>query len=130
MGTFNFESESQFFGKKREEEPEMEFNEIDPKLLNSGEDLDRASPELWPELIPGVERFSNLLPSTTESNRTEETKTKLKEKRVKELSSMTEQQLIAQIKTLKERAYRIGLEEAREVERGKMLNIFGDFKHP
>ena len=25
--------------------------------------------------------------------------------------------------------FRIGLEEAREVERGKMLNIFGDFKH-
>ena len=25
--------------------------------------------------------------------------------------------------------FRIGLEEAKEVERGKMLNIFGDFRH-
>ena len=33
----------------------MEVTEMDNPLLTV-EDLNRASPELWPEVIPGVER--------------------------------------------------------------------------
>ena len=50
-------------------------------------------------------------------------------KRTVELKRLNEHQLLGEIKALKERAYRIGLEEAKEVERGKMLNVFGDFRH-
>ena len=33
------------------------------EIFTAGEDLNRASPELWPELMPGVERYKLFLES-------------------------------------------------------------------
>ena len=51
-------------------------------------------------------RFTNLVPNDAETNGVENKSKQLKEKRFQELRNMTEQQLINQIKYLKERAYR------------------------
>merc|ERR1712137_1117473 len=93
--------------------------------LYSEENLDRSSPVLWPEVIPGVEKFTDSF--TGEEQKPSDSQEKILEKRIADLKQLNEKQLLAEIKALKERAYRIGLEEAKEVERGKMLNIFGDF---
>jgi len=95
--------------------------------LYSEENLDRSSPVLWPEVIPGVEKFTDSF--TGEEQKPSDSQEKILEKRIADLKQLNEKQLLAEIKALKERAYRIGLEEAKEVERGKMLNIFGDFRH-
>ncbi|CAH1636805.1 unnamed protein product [Spodoptera littoralis] len=92
--------------------------------LFSSEKLDRASPELWPEQIPGVSEFApppsnNQSPPLWARGATKEDFTYMQQ-----LGSLSTSGLIMEVKKLHDLAYQLGLEEAKEMTRGKYLNIF------
>ncbi|XP_044583297.1 protein lin-52 homolog isoform X2 [Cotesia glomerata] len=97
---------------------------LDDSLM-SLEKLDRASPELWPEQIPGVNEFiaQNLSPSEQSSWSASGISTD-DMAQLHQLGSLPVTSLIAEVKKLHDLAYQLGLEEAKEMTRGKYLNIF------
>ncbi|XP_043284818.1 protein lin-52 homolog isoform X2 [Venturia canescens] len=92
--------------------------------LMSLEKLDRASPDLWPEQIPGVNEFvaQNSLQSEAASWSAALTPDDINQ--LHQLGNLTMTGLIAEVKKLHDIAYQVGLEEAKEMTRGKYLNIF------
>ncbi|XP_015186815.1 PREDICTED: protein lin-52 homolog isoform X2 [Polistes dominula] len=96
--------------------------------LMSLEKLDRASPDLWPEQttdeVPGVNEFvaqnsPQLEPSTWASLLTTDDLNQLHQ-----LGNLSMTGLISEVKKLHDLAYQLGMEEAKEMTRGKYLNIF------
>ncbi|XP_020281140.1 protein lin-52 homolog isoform X2 [Pseudomyrmex gracilis] len=92
--------------------------------LMSLEKLDRASPDLWPEQIPGVHEFvaqnsPQMEPCFWTANLSSEDISQLHQ-----LGSLAMTGLISEVKRLHDLAYQLGLEEAKEMTRGKYLNIF------
>ncbi|XP_060081583.1 protein lin-52 homolog isoform X2 [Ylistrum balloti] len=93
------------------------------ECLMSYEKLDRASPDLWPEQIPGVSEFAAKSPLSSPQP------TWMSELQsediglLQEFGSLTTSQLIDKIRGLQNLAYQLGLDEAREMTRGKFLNI-------
>ncbi|XP_026008789.1 protein lin-52 homolog, partial [Astatotilapia calliptera] len=93
--------------------------------LLSFEKLDRASPDLWPEQLPGVAEFAascktpicNSPPKWMSDLESEDIEM------LKELGSLTTANLMEKVKGLQNLAYQLGLEESREMTRGKFLNI-------
>ncbi|GLH10599.1 hypothetical protein R5R35_006105 [Gryllus longicercus] len=96
---------------------------FDESLL-SMEKLDRTSPELWPEQIPGVSDFlmNSPLPSVNDQPWTKELDSE-DINLLHQFGSLTAAGLIAEVKKLHDLAYQLGLEEAKEMTRGKYLNI-------
>ncbi|CAH0560982.1 unnamed protein product [Brassicogethes aeneus] len=99
--------------------------------LMSMENLDRSSPELWPEKIPGIRDFLNNFQSTPQSA------SKLPYSReltledqnyLHQLASLSTAGLISKVKELHDITYRLGVEESKEVTRGKYLNLFNKTK--
>nr|CAD7573858.1 unnamed protein product [Timema californicum] len=92
--------------------------------LLSTEKLDRTSPELWPEQIPGVLEFMS---TQSTSNGSPQPWTKSLDNDdmnlLHQFGSLTAAELIAEVKKLHDVAYQLGLEEAKEMTRGKYLNI-------
>lgn len=104
-------------------------SELDPTLqgLLSFERLDRSSPDLWPDQMPGVSDFAELRSSPYPGS-TGQTKlsTGLEDNDMdllQEFGSLTTAQLMEKVRGLQNLAYQLGLEEAREMTRGKFLNI-------
>ncbi|XP_023234546.1 protein lin-52 homolog isoform X2 [Centruroides sculpturatus] len=99
---------------------------LEPCLL-SQEKLDRTSPELWPEQIPGVLEFVAIAsPTTSVDNNQPEWLKDLDQEDVNMLQgfgSLTAAALLEKVKDLQNLAYQLGLEEAHEMTRGKFLNI-------
>ncbi|CAL1545791.1 unnamed protein product [Lymnaea stagnalis] len=95
----------------------------DDKLL-SLEKLDRLSPDLWPEKIPGVTEYE-----VGKNSKTAGTPRWLADLEkddinlLQEFGSLTLSQLMEKVRGLQNLAYQLGLEEAREMTRGKFLNI-------
>ncbi|XP_047997906.1 protein lin-52 homolog [Leguminivora glycinivorella] len=92
--------------------------------LLSLEKLDRASPELWPEQMPGVSEFApaqnpNQSPPAWSRGLTKEDVVVMQQ-----LAALSTSGLIMEVKKLHDMAYQLGLEEAKEMTRGKYLNIF------
>ncbi|XP_046664957.1 protein lin-52 homolog isoform X1 [Homalodisca vitripennis] len=97
---------------------------LDESLL-SLEKLDRTSPELWPEQIPGVSEYM-YLNTTAQNNLPQPWARPLDQEDVNLLTyygTLSVTTLIAEVKRLHDIAYRLGLEEAKEMTRGKYLNI-------
>ncbi|CAB3247185.1 unnamed protein product [Arctia plantaginis] len=92
--------------------------------LFSSEKLDRASPELWPEQIPGVSEFAPLPNSNQSPPAWNRGVTKEDCNYMQQLGSLSTSGLIMEVKKLHDLAYQLGLEEAKEMTRGKYLNIF------
>nr|CAD7261599.1 unnamed protein product [Timema shepardi] len=92
--------------------------------LLSTEKLDRTSPELWPEQIPGVLEFMSTQ-STSNGSPQPWTKSLDNDEMnlLHQFGSLTAAELIAEVKKLHDVAYQLGLEEAKEMTRGKYLNI-------
>lgn len=93
-----------------------------------------SSPEIWPEKVPGVQDFiqehgSNASEAESSSPPTW-TKGLTQEDidQMHELGAMTNGQLILEIKKLYDHAYKIGVEESKEMSRGKILQIFANSK--
>jgi len=96
--------------------------DLDQSLL-SLERLDRASPDLWPEQIPGVSEFAALTsPEATPPKWMSELE-KDDMDMLQEFGSLTTSQLLEKVRGLQNLAYQLGLDEAREMTRGKFLNI-------
>uniref|UniRef100_A0A7I4YPQ8 Cation_ATPase_N domain-containing protein n=1 Tax=Haemonchus contortus TaxID=6289 RepID=A0A7I4YPQ8_HAECO len=95
--------------------------------LTCGESLQRApSPVLFPENVPGAAKVNTehdgMLPSKQRSFRTDLSPDDVK--LVNELGRLTPDQLADYIKNVQNTAYSLGIEEARQFSRGKMLQIF------
>lgn len=100
------------------------MSSLDESLL-SMEKLDRTSPELWPEQIPGMLDFAPFSSFATNGGKdawtadfTSEDMTLLNQ-----FSNLSMPALISEVKRLHDLAYQLGLEEAKEMTRGKYLNI-------
>ncbi|KAJ8683511.1 hypothetical protein QAD02_019303 [Eretmocerus hayati] len=90
--------------------------------LISMEKLDRASPEMWPD--EGITRFvsQNLAPNENPPwtpKITEEDRNQMYN-----LGSLSVYELILEVKRLHDIAYQLGVEESKEMTRGKFLDIF------
>lgn len=87
--------------------------------------MDRASPDLWPEQIPGVSTFAaDRSPSA--GNNPPKWMADLENDDInllQEFGSLTTAQLMEKVKGLQNLAYQLGLDEAREMTRGKFLQI-------
>ncbi|XP_046433015.1 lin-52 protein isoform X5 [Neodiprion pinetum] len=90
---------------------ESELLAVDESLM-SLEKLDRASPDLWPEQIPGVNEYVAQNSPQTEPPSWAAT------------LAADDINKLHQVKKLHDTAYQLGLEEAKEMTRGKYLNIF------
>ncbi|KAG8235185.1 hypothetical protein J437_LFUL014149 [Ladona fulva] len=103
---------------------EDSYTEFDENLL-SLEKLDRASPELWPDQIPGVSEFVSLHDSAPKEA-TQPWAQRLDNEDINllhQFGSLTAAGLIDEVKKLHNFAFELGLEEAKEMTRGKYLNI-------
>jgi len=112
-------------------------------FLLSSENL-RASPELWPEKIPGSDNYTKSVGKHVKENEnglTQDDIRNIYRKFVKfnihafnnlilynlllaELGSLPKTEIVAEIRRLYDEGYQLGVEEAKEVTRGKYLNIF------
>ncbi|XP_055291467.1 protein lin-52 homolog isoform X1 [Moschus berezovskii] len=107
------------FGRLTEKGADLEAS------LLSFEKLDRASPDLWPEQLPGVAEFAASFKSPITSS---PPKWMAEIERddidmLKELGSLTTANLMEKVRGLQNLAYQLGLDESREMTRGKFLNI-------
>ncbi|KAL4613192.1 hypothetical protein GN956_G23419, partial [Arapaima gigas] len=96
--------------------------------LLSFEKLDRASPDLWPEqceyvnlslIVSGfiLQPITSTPPKWMAELENDDIEM------LKELGSLTTANLMEKVKGLQNLAYQLGLEESREMTRGKFLNI-------
>ncbi|XP_049769287.1 protein lin-52 homolog isoform X4 [Schistocerca cancellata] len=103
------------------------MSELDENLL-SMENLDRASPELWPE-----KRMSNFVNQTAAANTSGQPWNKELDSEdinlLHQFGSLTAASLIGEVKKLHDIAYELGLQEAKEMTRGKYLNILSRSQH-
>ncbi|KAK6625769.1 hypothetical protein RUM43_006068 [Polyplax serrata] len=95
---------------------------IEESLL-SMEELDRTSPELWPEQIPGVSEY---LATTTSFGKGQNWMKGLDNDDkafLIYLSKLTPSGLVSEVKKLYDTAYQLGCEESKEMTRGKYLKV-------
>ncbi|XP_043521319.1 protein lin-52 homolog isoform X2 [Frieseomelitta varia] len=90
--------------------------------LMSLEKLDRASPDLWPE--QSVNEFVAQNSPQTEPSSWAAGLTPDDINQLHHLGNLSMGGLISEVKKLHDMAYQLGLEEAKEMTRGKYLNIF------
>ncbi|KAL0829253.1 hypothetical protein ABMA28_004074 [Loxostege sticticalis] len=102
---------------------DIPLTSLEESLL-SLEKLDRASPELWPEQIPGVSEFAPVQNANQSPPSWSKGFTKEDYSYMQQLNSLSTSGLILEVKKLHDMAYQLGLEEAKEMTRGKYLNIF------
>ena len=110
---------------------EEEYEELE-QSLQALEGIDRSSPDLWPDHIPGVGQF---LPATPYKDTPTDTPnhsqssghlhnlSREEMETLMQLSSLTVPQLMSEVKRLQNIAYQLGQEESKEMTRGKYLNI-------
>ncbi|GMT18842.1 hypothetical protein PFISCL1PPCAC_10139, partial [Pristionchus fissidentatus] len=94
-----------------------------PLICN--EVLDRASPELWPEPVPGlVEKNRD---NGLSSSRPHKFKTEMDQddvRLVNDLGRLSADQLMEYVKNLQNNAFILGVEEKKQFAKGKFLKIF------
>ncbi|XP_017136488.1 protein lin-52 homolog [Drosophila miranda] len=102
-----------------------------PDELISLETL-RESPVQWPERFPGMDEFLTMCDTPMYSPSVEPISTLTAEDMVKinRLSKMAPDELIAMIKSMHDEIYQLGLLEAKEMSRGKLLEIFDRDRNP
>lgn len=117
MASQNTKNENSTASKTNE--PELE--DLESSLL-ALERLDRGSPDLWPDTIPGVSQFvpletPNDSPAVIKGLTQDDLST------IHQLGNLPTQHLMDEVKRLQNIAYQLGLEETKEMTRGKYLNI-------
>ncbi|XP_022217133.1 protein lin-52 homolog [Drosophila obscura] len=92
----------------------------------------RESPVQWPERFPGMDEFLTMCDTPMYSPSTEPPSTLTAEDmaKINRLSKMTPDELIAKIKSMHDEIYQLGLMEAKEMSRGKLLEIFDCNRNP
>lgn len=109
---------------------ESGFSSLEDSLL-SMENLDRSSPELWPEKFPGMSDFINSF-SPTSTTKPPYSKVFSAEDTnyLHQLATLSTAGLISKVKDLHDIAYQLGVEESKEMTRGKYLNLFNKPRRP
>ncbi|XP_033208325.1 protein lin-52 homolog isoform X6 [Belonocnema kinseyi] len=92
--------------------------------LMSFEKLDRSSPELWPEQSVSEFVAQNSAASKPEQPSWTTSLSPSEINQLHQLGNLSMDLLIKEVKKLHDMAYELGVEEAREMTRGKYLNIF------
>ena len=107
------------------------MNPDNANSLISMEKLDRASPDIWADGLPGVDSAASKvnvpglsLTSLSPSKWNDISDRELNDT-VHELSSLTRSELMDKVRDLIKLAYKLGVEETREIERAKFLGIIG-----
>lgn len=95
---------------------------ITEESLMSLEKLDRASPDLWPEesIAKFIAQNLSQIDVPTWSNKL----TSVDTSQVYRLGNLSVTELVLEVKRLHDSAYRLGVEESKEMTRAKYLNIF------
>ncbi|XP_036887102.1 protein lin-52 homolog isoform X2 [Sturnira hondurensis] len=99
-----------------------EGTDLETSLL-SFEKLDRASPDLWPEQCVAEFAASFKSPITSSPPKWMAEIERDDIDMLKELGSLTTANLMEKVRGLQNLAYQLGLDESREMTRGKFLNI-------
>jgi protein lin-52 len=110
-------------------------------FLLSSENL-RSSPELWPEKVPGSDNFAKSAQKNARENDKSLTQEDIRmiyrelcnppsghchlPPIFPELGNLPKSGVIAEIKRLYDEGYQLGLDEGKEITRGKYLNIFSN----
>ncbi|XP_016931729.2 protein lin-52 homolog [Drosophila suzukii] len=104
-------------GKEKPDTPEDE--------LISMETL-RASPVQWPERFPGMDEFLTMSDTPIYTRTTDYANNLTSEDmaKINQLSLLSPEELIDKIKSMHDEIYQLGLREAKEMTRGKLLGIF------
>ncbi|XP_026838584.1 protein lin-52 homolog [Drosophila erecta] len=86
----------------------------------------RPSPVQWPERFPGMDEFLTMsdTPIYTRSTDYANNLTMEDMAKINELAQLSPKQLIENIKSMHDEIYQLGLREAKEMTRGKLLGIF------
>ncbi|KAG8198133.1 hypothetical protein JTE90_006886 [Oedothorax gibbosus] len=96
--------------------------------LISREQLDRSSPEIWPEQIPGVSKFAYMSMNQDDSQPANQAEW-LKDLDHEDYSvlqgfgSLTAAALLEKVREIQNLAFQLGLEESKEMTRGRFLGI-------
>ncbi|KAH8281268.1 hypothetical protein KR018_004408, partial [Drosophila ironensis] len=92
----------------------------------------RESPVQWPERFPGIAEFMNLSETPLYMTFSElgQCITEEETAKINKLAKMTPEQLVERIKTMHDEIYQLGLREAKEMTRGKLLGIFAPERLP
>jgi len=104
-----------------------ELDQQKQQCLVAMETLDRSSPELWPEPMPGMSGFAQHIRATSATDKQPSWKQPPDAHDmllVQRYSQMPLPPLLDELKSLYDFAYNLGLEESKEMTRGKYLNIF------
>lgn len=99
--------------------------DLDDQLI-SFEKLDRSSPDLWPENLNNISDFMSLLRSPMSPASPAKWMSELEKDDIdllQEFGSLTTANLLEKVRDLQNHAYQLGLEESKEMTRGKFLNI-------
>uniref|UniRef100_H2Z1D5 Protein lin-52 homolog n=1 Tax=Ciona savignyi TaxID=51511 RepID=H2Z1D5_CIOSA len=94
-------------------------NGMDEQLL-SFEKLDRSSPDLWPEHLSD---FMSSIKSPSSPNPKWQGQVGDDIDMLQEFGNLTTTNLMEKVRELQNLAYQLGLDESREMTRGKLLNI-------
>ncbi|XP_016968306.1 protein lin-52 homolog [Drosophila biarmipes] len=86
----------------------------------------RASPVQWPERFPGMDEFLTMsdTPIYTRNSDYANNLTSEDMAKINQLSLLSPEELIDKIKSMHDEIYQLGLREAKEMTRGKLLGIF------
>ncbi|XP_059481845.1 protein lin-52 homolog [Neocloeon triangulifer] len=114
---------------------EPEYEEVTERYdddfddLFSLETMDRASPELWPQRINGLTDLASLgneagVPPWEAPLNPEDISM------LHHFSTLTLSALIVEVRKLYDKAYQLGLDESKEMTRGKYLNILNRRRKP
>ncbi|XP_077540109.1 uncharacterized protein LOC144152626 isoform X3 [Haemaphysalis longicornis] len=109
--------------------PEPSPDPNDPSwILCSEEKLDgRKSPDLWPEPIPGLSQYAGLFsPGQIKKSLPKWTLDPESQVMLQELGSLTTAALLEKVKDLQNMSYKLAVEEAREMARGRFLDVLRD----
>lgn len=98
--------------------------------LQSHEKLDRSSPDLWPQNLPEAAQhfFAKHQPKPANSNLGIWAQGLDPEdiNLLHQFGSLTSSSLVEEVKKLQNIAYQLGIEEAKEMTRGKLLHVLQD----
>jgi len=119
--------EEQRVGEVEEgEEVDLEEEDLE-QSLQALEKLDRSSPDLWPDQIPGVHQFLPITPGPVQGEEVQgeylQNLSREDLETLMQLGGLSVPQLMGEVKRLQNIAYQLGQEETKEMTRGKYLNI-------
>ncbi|XP_023326835.1 protein lin-52 homolog isoform X2 [Eurytemora carolleeae] len=102
-----------------EAESDLEDLELSLRAL---EKLDRSSPDLWPEQIPGVNQFIPATPTTNQSSPSQPGEwlqglTKDDMELLMQLGTLSVPDILNEVRKLQNLAYQLGQEESKEMTR-------------